>query len=203
MMKMSKLAKALCDAGVMKFGLFSLASGRKSPVYVDIRTLPSSTSSFSTVIGELAKKVKELKADVVAGAETAGIPLAAAIAIKAKLPMIYVRKRPKSYGTMSFIEGILQKDQKVVLIDDMITDGKSKMRFIEGIRHEGAVCDNVLVVLDREQGGKESLSAEKVVLHSLITLKELLEYMKQNKLVDEDNYKITLNYLNNPEQWNK
>jgi len=198
-----KLAKALCDAKVMKFGLFSLASGRKSPVYVDIRVLPSFPGPFSTIIDALAKKVKELKVDVVAGAETAGIPLAAAIALKAKLPMIYVRKRPKGYGTMSFIEGVLEKDQKVVLIDDMITDGRSKMRFIEGIRHEGAVCKDVLVVLDREQGGTENLATENVTLHSSMKLKELLEYMKKNKLVDDDNYNITMNYLNNPEQWNK
>ena len=198
-----KLAKALCDANVMKFGLFSLASGRKSPVYVDIRVLPSSPSAFATAIDALAKKVKELKVEVVAGAETAGIPLAAAIALKAKLPMIYVRKRPKSYGTRSFIEGVLEKDQKVVLIDDMITDGKSKTRFIEGIKQEGAVCEDVLVILDREQGGTDNLSAEGIKLHSLITLKELLEHMKNNKLLDEDNYNITMNYLNNPEQWNK
>jgi len=198
-----KLAKALCDANVMKFGLFSLASGRKSPVYVDIRVLPSTPSSFETAVDELAKKVKELKVDVVAGAETAGIPIAAAIAIKAKLPMVYVRKIPKGYGTRSMIEGVLNKDQKVVLIDDMITDGKSKMRFIEGIKHEGAVCEDVLVILDREQGGSESLGEEGVTLHSLITLKELLEFMKDKQLVDDDNYNITMNYLNNPEQWNK
>jgi len=109
-----KLAKALCDAKIMKFGLFSLASGRKSPVYVDVRVLPSFPKSFSLAIDELAKKVKELKVDVVAGAETAGIPLATAISLKTKLPMIYVRKRPKSYGTMEMIEGVLKKDAKVI-----------------------------------------------------------------------------------------
>ncbi|MBW2975322.1 orotate phosphoribosyltransferase [Candidatus Woesearchaeota archaeon] len=197
-----KLAKALCDANIIKFGLFSLASGRKSPVYLDVRVLPSSPASFSAVVEQLAKKVKELNIDIVAGAETAGIPIAAAIAIKAKLPMIYVRKRPKSYGTQSFIEGVLEKGKKVVLIDDMITDGRSKIRFIEGIRKEGAVCDDVLVIIDREQGGTEGLAAENAKLHSLITLKELLEYMKNNKAVDDDNYNITMNYLNNPEQWN-
>lgn len=198
-----KLAKALCDANVIKFGLFSLASGRKSPVYVDIRVLPSNPGSFSVAIDSLVKQIKELKVDVVAGAETAGIPIAAAIAIKAKMPMIYVRKRPKGYGTMSFIEGVLEKGQKVVLIDDMITDGKSKIRFIEGIRTEESICEDVFVILDREQGGTEGLAAEGAKLHSLITLKELLEYMKKNKLVDDDNYSITMNYLNNPEQWNK
>ena len=197
-----KLAQALCDAKIMKFGLFSLASGRKSPVYVDVRVLPSTPKSFSVVVKELAKKVKDLKADVVAGAETAGIPLAAAIALEAKLPMIYVRKRPKGYVTNSFIEGLLEKDQRVVLIDDMITDGRSKVRFIEGIRHEGAICEDVLVVIDREQGGTDNLANEKTTLHSLMKLKELIDYMKGKELVDEDNYNITMKYLNNPEQWN-
>ena len=198
-----KLAKALCDANVIKFGLFSLASGRKSPVYIDIRILPSHPESFSTVMDVFVDEIKKLKPDVVAGAETAGIPIAAAIAVKGKIPMVYVRKRPKGYGTMSFIEGVLEKGQKTVLIDDMITDGKSKIRFIEGIRKEGAVCKDVFVILDREQGGTEGLATVDAKLHSLITLKELLEYMKKNGLVDEDNYKITVNYLSNPEQWNK
>lgn len=202
MMK-ENLAKALCDANVIKFGLFSLASGRKSPVYVDIRVLPSYPESFSVIIDELVKRIKELKVDVAAGAETAGIPIAAAIAVKAKIPMVYIRKRPKGYGTMSFVEGVLGKGQKVVLIDDIITDGKSKARFVDGIMKEKAICKDVFVILDREQGGKEELSAEGIKLHSLITLKELLDYMKKNKLVDEDNYSITMNYLNNPEQWNK
>ncbi|MBW2989182.1 orotate phosphoribosyltransferase [Candidatus Woesearchaeota archaeon] len=197
------LAKALCDAGVMKFGLFSLASGRKSPVYVDVRVLPSYPQPFSLAVDMLAEKAKELKIDVVAGAETAGIPIAAAIGIKAKIPMIYVRKRPKSYGTMSYIEGVLEKGKKVALIDDMITDGRSKISFIEGIRREGAICEDAIVIIDREQGGTEGLAAEGAKLHSLITLKELLEYMKDNELVDEDNYKITLNYLDNPDQWNR
>ncbi|MEA2036777.1 MAG: orotate phosphoribosyltransferase [Nanoarchaeota archaeon] len=198
-----KLGKALCNANVIKFGLFSLASGRKSPVYVDIRVLPSHPGSFALAIDELAKKIKELKVDVVAGAETAGIPIAAAVALKLKIPMIYVRKRPKGYGTNSFIEGVLEKGQKVVLIDDMITDGRSKVRFIEGIRQEGAVCEDVFVILDREQGGTEGLAPQNVKLHSIIKLKELLEFMKENNLADEDNYKITMNYLSNPEQWNQ
>ena len=108
-----KIAKALTDANVVKFGEFTLASNLVSPIYVDLRVLPSYLESFKTVTGELAKLVKKLKPDVVAGAETAGIPLSTAIALKTNIPMIYVRKRPKSYGTQEMIEGVLKKDAKV------------------------------------------------------------------------------------------
>ena len=190
-----KVAKALTDANVVKFGEFTLASGIVSPIYVDLRVLPSYPESMATVTEELVKVVKKLKPDVVAGAETAGIPLSTAISLKTKIPMIYVRKRPKSYGTKEQIEGVLEKDAKVVLIDDMATNAFSKLKFIEGIANSGGIVEDVVIVLDREQGGVEALAKENVKLHSLITLKELLDYMKDNNLVDDDKYNETLEYL--------
>ena len=190
-----KVAKSLTDANVVKFGEFTLASGIVSPIYVDLRVLPSYPESMATVAEELVKVVKKLKPDVVAGAETAGIPLSTAISLKTKIPMIYVRKRPKSYGTKEQIEGVLEKDAKVVLIDDMATNAFSKLKFIEGIANSGGIVEDVVIVLDREQGGVEALAKENVKLHSLITLKELLDYMKDNNLVDDDKYNETLEYL--------
>ena len=190
-----KVAKALTDANVVKFGEFTLASGIVSPIYVDLRVLPSYPESMATITEELVKVVKKLKPDVVAGAETAGIPLSTAISLKTKIPMIYVRKRPKSYGTKEQIEGVLEKDAKVVLIDDMATNAFSKIKFIEGIKNSGGVVEDVVIVLDREQGGVEALAKENVKMQSLITLKELLSYMKDNGLVDENRYNETLDYL--------
>ena len=192
---MSKIAKALVDANVVKFGEFTLASGAKSPIYVDLRIVPSFPEPFQLIADELAKAVKTLDINVVAGAETAGIPYAAAIALKANLPMVYVRKQPKGYGTMSMIEGVLNKDDKVVLVDDLATGGYSKLRFIEGIQKAGALVNDVLIVLDREQGCKEALEEKGVTLHSLITLKELLKYMKSKELVTAEKYKEILRYL--------
>lgn len=190
-----KIAKALVDANVVKFGEFTLASGIVSPIYVDLRVLPSYPDSMAVVTEELVKVVKKLKPDVVAGAETAGIPLAMAISLKTKIPMIYVRKRPKSYGRKEQIEGVLEKDAKVVLIDDMATNAYSKLKFIEGIKYSGGIVKDVLIVLDREQGGVEALAKEDVKLHSLITLKEMLSHMKENNLLDENQYNETLDYL--------
>ncbi len=190
-----KIAKALVEADVVKFGDFTLASGIKSPIYVNLRVVPSYPESFDAVIEELSKAVKKIKPDVVAGAETAGIPLAAAICLKTKIPMIYVRKRPKGYGMDQLIEGELKKGQKVVLVDDMATNAFSKLKFVEGIKQAGGIVEDVIIVLDREQGGADALAKEKVKLHSLITLKELLNYMKNNNLIDNNRYNEIFDYL--------
>ena len=190
-----KIAKALADANVVRFGEFTLASGLITPIYIDLRVLPSYPESMIVVVEELVKLVKKLKPDVVAGAETAGIPLATAISLKTKIPMIYVRKRPKSYGRKEQIEGVLEKDSKVVLIDDMATNAFSKLMFIEGIKNSHGIVEDVVIVLDREQGGADALAKENVKLHSLITLKELLSYMKDNDLIDDGKYNEILDYL--------
>jgi orotate phosphoribosyltransferase len=195
-----KIAQALVDAQVMKFGKFVLASGIESPVYVDIRVVPSYPKSFQSIIEELCKKLEKLKVDVIAGAETAGIPFAAGAALKLDMPMVYIRKRPKGYGTNSMIEGVLTKGQKVVLIDDMMTNGGSKLKFIDGIRAAGAEVENIAIVLDREQGGSEILSENGVEVHSLITLRNMLDYMKEQELVDDDTVNKVLIYLKQNKQ---
>ena len=190
-----KIAKTLADINVVKFGEFTLASGLVSPIYVDLRILPSYPDSMAIISEELVKVVKKLKPEVVAGAETAGIPLATAISLKTKLPMIYVRKRPKSYGRGEQIEGVLKKDAKVILIDDMATNAYSKIKFIEGIKHSEGIVEDVLIVLDRGQGGVEALAEKGIKLHSLITLKELLEYMKSKNMIEDGKYGEVLSYL--------
>jgi len=190
-----KVAKALVEANVVQFGEFTLASGIKSPIYVNLRVLPSYPDSMILISDELSKAVKKIKPDVVAGAETAGIPLSTAISLKTKIPMIYVRKKPKGYGMNQLIEGELKQGQKVVLVDDMATNAFSKLNFIQGIRQAGGIVNDVVIVLDREQGGADALGKENVKLHSLITLKELLQYMKSNNLIDDDKYNKILEYL--------
>ncbi len=190
-----KIAQALIDANVVKFGEFTLVSGIVSPVYVDLRVLPSYPESMIIIAEELVKVVKKLNPEVIAGAEMAGIPLATAISLKTKIPMIYVRKQPKSYGTRERIEGVLKKGAKTILVDDMATNAFSKLKFIEGIKQSGGVVEDVVIVLDREQGSVEALAKEGVKLHSLITLKELLAHMKESKTIDDKKYNDILSYL--------
>lgn len=197
----SDVARALVEARVLKFGAFTYVSGKRGPIYVDIRVLPSHPKAFNTVCEKISEEVGKLGADVIAGAETAGIPLSAVVANKLGKPMVYVRKKPKGYGTSSKIEGLITKESKAVLIDDMITDGGSKLSFIEGLRDAGAKIEDTIVVLDREQGGAETLKKEGVKLHSLITLKELIDYSLEEKILDEKKHGDIIGYLKDPSAW--
>lgn len=200
-MPSSELAIVLREANVLKHGLFTLRSGERSPVYVDLRQIPSVPSSFGAVTEALVEVVRSLKVEVVAGAETAGIPLAAVVAVKTRLPMIYVRKEPKGYGTGSQVEGVLRPGAQVVLIDDLITQGTSKFVFLDALERAGASVNDVLVILDREQGGKRALAERGVRLHALLTLRDLLSaYRKIGALTDEQYTEITA-YLDNPRAW--
>lgn len=190
-----KIAQALVDADVVKFGSFELVGGRESPIYIDLRVLPSYPKQFKIVTDELSALVKKLKVDIIAGAETAGIPLSTAISLKNNTPMVYVRRRPKGYGTDSMIEGVLEENKKVVLVDDLITNGGSKLRFVEGIKKAKGVVKDIAVILDRGQGGQEVLEKEGITLHSLITLRELLDYMREHSLIEKKVYLDILNYL--------
>ncbi len=198
-----RVAAALCEAGVVRFGVFTYVSGAKGPVYVDMRVLPSTVSAMDAVTDAMAELVGRIGPDVLAGAETAGIPLAAVLSMKTRIPMIYVRKRPKAHGTHSQVEGLLADGQSVLLVDDMITDGGSKLAFVQGIRDAGGTVDDALVVLDRLQGGVETLSGVGVTLHSLINLPELLDYMLAEGLLDRATYDEVLSYLADPDAWQR
>lgn len=194
-MDKNKVLEALVSANVVKFGEFTLVSGEKSPIYVDLRALPSFPKAFDIVTDALAEEVKKTGATVIAGIETAGIPLATAVAIKLKMPMAYVRKKPKDYGTRSRIEGTVKEGDRVVLVDDLMTMGTSKLDFIEPVRETGAKAEDIAIVLDREQGGEEALMKKSVALHKLVTLKELLSYMVDKDFISQDQYSKVLVYL--------
>jgi orotate phosphoribosyltransferase len=191
----SVILQALAEANVVKFGEFTLVSGDKSPIYVDLRALPSNPQSFDTVTSGLAELAKSAGATVLAGMETAGIPLAAAMAIKLKRPMIYVRKKTKDYGTKSRIEGVIKPNDRIILVDDLMTRGTSKMDFIEAVKEGGNEVKDLAIVLDREQGGADELARVGVKLHKLVTLKELLAYLFEKKKITREQYDGVLAYL--------
>ncbi len=174
---------------------FELASGHKSPIYIDCRSLISYPDVMDLIADEGAKIVKETGTEILAGGETAGIPYATWISARTKVPMTYIRRRPKGYGRTSQIEGSMDAGKKVLLVEDLITSGYSKDSFVEGIRNSGATVEHCLVVFDREQGGRKRLKNLGIELHSLATPSETLEYgLKNNELTQED-YKKIQKYL--------
>jgi uridine monophosphate synthetase len=182
---MNELYNRVFEAGCIKFGEFKLKSGIMSPVYVDFRGLISKPKLLAEVGQALAARAKQIGCDRIAGIPYAGIPLGVAAAIAGDLPMIYPRKEVKDYGTSKRIEGEYKAGDKVLVIDDIITDGASKIEAIEPLTEAGLVVTDVLVILDREQGGAKLLERSGYMLHSLGTLSEVLNALVAAGKVDE------------------
>ena len=167
---------ALLAAGTVRFGEFTYASGATGPVYVDLRRLVSFPPLMDTVCSAMADLVSDMEGvDIVLGAATAGIPFATLVSVRTGIPMCYIRKEAKGHGTKSLIEGVYEKGQRAVLIDDLVTSGASKGVFVEGAREAGLQVEELAVVLDRrpdDDGG--AIARLGVGLRSLVSIRQLL-----------------------------
>jgi len=182
---MRELYEKIFQVGCLKFGEFKLKSGIVSPVYVDFRVLVSKPNVLREIGQRLADQAKEIGCDRIAGIPYAGIPIAVAASLAGDIPMLYARKEVKDYGTAKLIEGEFSPGEKVLVIDDVITDGASKIEAIEPLSRAGLVVKDVLVILDREQGGAAILERAGYKLHSLGTLSEAMEVLVEKQLIDE------------------
>lgn len=167
-----EVAEQLWRAGAIRVEAerpFELASGNHSPIYVNCR-LMISDPEFMRLYTRAARAILEsagVRLDAVAGGETAGIPFAAYLARELDQPMLYVRKKAKGHGVASRVEGRLEPGWRVLLVEDLITDGGSKLGFVEALRAAGATVAEALVLFDRQQGGSESLAAAGVRLYAV------------------------------------
>jgi orotate phosphoribosyltransferase len=192
---------------------FVFVSGRISPVYIDCRRLLSFSEVREEIVTELAKKAETeigLDAiDVVAGGETAGIPYAAFVAHLLRKPMIYIRKQPKGYGGTKQIEGMLAAGQRVLLVEDLITDGMSKLRFNIGIRAEGAKMTDCLCIFDYASDrlnlheGRNNLAEHGIHLHTLTNWDHVLNVGLARKYFSDDASGQILDFLKDPENWGR
>jgi orotate phosphoribosyltransferase len=191
---MEKIARALLETGSILIDLspengdrehpFKLVSGRRSPVYVDCRRLISFPGAREAVTAGFIKLIEQKiavdKIDVIAGGETAGIPFAAFLAQRLGKPMIYVRKEPKGYGRGTPIEGVLKAGEHVLLVEDLVTDGGSKLRFQQGIERAGGSIKDCLTVFEyfSKRAGlrraRDILKEHGMRLHSLTNWDEVL-----------------------------
>jgi orotate phosphoribosyltransferase len=192
---------------------FVFVSGRVSPGYIDCRRLLSFPDVRTEIIHQMAKKAETeigLDAiDVVAGGETAGIPYAAFVSHELKKPMIYIRKQPKGYGGTKQIEGILEANQRVLLVEDLITDGMSKLRFNIGIRGAGAKITHCLCIfeygsdnLDLHEGRK-NLAEHDIKLYTLANWDHVLSAGQSKKYFSPDASKQIVDFLKDPENWGR
>lgn len=177
---------------------FILASNKSSPIYIDCRKIishPVERNLVITLAYHILHRIGLNNIDVIAGGESAGIPFAAWLARQTNLPMIYIRKKPKGYGKLAQIEGILERGQKVLLFEDLITDGRSKENFYISIKKAGATIEHCLVIFDREQGGEERLAKQGIKLHAMTRLTPTLKYGLEANFINQEEFEGVEKYL--------
>jgi uridine monophosphate synthetase len=185
------LTLALADIGAIKFGEFTLASGKSSPIYIDLRLLashPAVLRQVALAYAELVRHVIE-EADLRDGIHLAAIPYAAlpigtAVALEMDLPLIYPRKEVKEHGTARAIEGQFRAGDRAVVLDDLITTGGSKLAAIEPLEAAGLEVEHVVVLIDREQGGREELAGAGYQLHAVLGLRQMLQTLFEAGRID-------------------
>jgi len=203
-------ARALLEIKAVHFNAetpFVLASGLPSPTYIDCRKLISYPRIRSVLMDFLAVTVMRDAGfeafDNIAGGETAGIPFAALMAERMALPMTYVRKKPKGYGRNARIEGVMTEGQRVLLVEDLTTDGGSKLSFVDAIRETGAVCADTAVIFYYGifPETTERLAAHGVALHHLCTWWDVLAEARESAAFDERTLAEVQTFLSNPRAW--
>jgi orotate phosphoribosyltransferase len=193
---MSWLAIELYKCGMVKIGSFKLTSGLESPYYIDLRQLYSYPELRSRVVEELIERFEILRSsDVVVGIATSGLALAAFIAAKLNKPLAYVRIERKEHGSRSLVEGNVS-GKTVVIVDDVATTGGSLEHAVTALESLGAIPLAAVTVVDREQGARQRLKNIGIELYSLITSREIFEFLYSAKIIAAEDYERVISYIN-------
>ena len=180
----------LYEKKIIRFGDFTLASGKKSPYYIDLRLVPSYPIYYRKMIKGLQNIIAE---DIglenfhsLVSVPTGGLVVAASLAIEIVKPIIYVRKEAKEHGTGKAVEGVTCQDMKLLMIEDVVTSGGSVINAIKSIKDEKMQVTDAYAIVDRMEGATDALLAEGVKLHSLLTIKQIAENLFEQKLIAEE-----------------
>jgi uridine monophosphate synthetase len=180
-----QIALGLHDLGAVRFGEFTLKSGLLSPLYVDLRLLVSDPKLMALVARALARLLEDLPYDRIAAIPYGGLPIGQAVAMACGRPLIYPRKEVKDHGTRNLIEGTYAAGESVVVLDDLITTGGSKLDAMAPLTDAGLKVKDVVVLVDREQGGRQELAAHGLALHAVLTISELLDSLVRAGRISE------------------
>ena len=185
-----EFATFLHQKEIIKFGEFTLASGKKSSYYVDLRLVPSYPHQFRTMIKYLQNNIVESiglnSFDSLVSVPTGGLIIASALAIEIVKPLIYVRSKPKDYGTSKAVEGQIHEGMKVVMIDDVATTGGSVVNAIKSLKEANITIEDTYVIVNRMEGADEALKELGVKLHSITDVMQITQALHEQKLVDDD-----------------
>jgi orotate phosphoribosyltransferase len=192
----TELSRILVKTGATKFGLFKLSSGKLSPYYIDLRMIPGDPKALETVI-EIYETMARSKIgitsfDRIAGVPTAGVPYASILAYTLSKPFLYVRRETKTHGGERRVEGQLFPGERVVLVDDLITTGKNTLQAAEAIRAEGGQVEDVIVLIDRQEGGAAALAQAQLKLCAFTTVTRIARRLHESAVIEDDQYKAIL-----------
>ncbi|MDQ0783118.1 orotidine-5'-phosphate decarboxylase [Chryseobacterium sp. W4I1] len=181
--------------GIIKFGRFTLKSGIESPFYVDLRPLASDPKILKNLANYLLEMLPLDNFDLICGVPYAALPMATAMSLESYIPLIIKRKEAKNYGTKKLIEGIYQKGQNCLLVEDVITSGKSLVETIAEVEQEDLKVADIVVVLDREQGGKQLLENKGYRVHTLFNISEVCTILQETGELSDEEVKRIQDFL--------
>ncbi len=194
-----KICKILTRIDALKFGAFELTNGKISPYYVDLRIIPSFPDAFQEItkfyLDFMQNEITMHDVKRIAGIPAAGMPFASVIAHSLKKPFLYVREGERFHGRRKRIEGVIAPGDRVLLIDDLVTTGLSLEKAAKAITSEGGLVSDAVVLLDRQEGGKERLAKSAVRLHALLDISETASKLHEIEAIDEDQLKTILNQI--------
>jgi orotate phosphoribosyltransferase len=180
---------------------FRLASGNFSPIYVNCRQVISDPTFLRLFAATAGLLLEDVAFDVVAGGETAGIPYGVSLAQFLGKPAIYLRKKAKGHGIAARVEGTLAAGARVLLVEDLITDGGSKLGFLDAVAEAGATVHDALVLFDRQQGGGELLATRGVTLHAVCDRATTLAVGRDEGVIDGPAFDSVASYFADPAAW--
>ena len=191
---LEQFALTLYDINAVRLGQFRLHSGLNSPIYLDLRMLVSYPVALRLATAVYQRLLVDLDFDLLAAAPMAGLPLGTAVCLAMDRPLIYPRKTAKSYGTGKGIEGAYQVGQTAVVIDDLITSGDSILQAIIALKAAGLHVRDAVVLVDREQGGMETLREAGYEPHAALTIRQLLSTLAAHgRITDRERTKVLQN----------
>ncbi len=180
------IIEELYDIQAIKFGQFTLKSGIESPFYVDLRLIISYPDLLKKISDLAWSKASHLKKDLICGVPYTALPIATCLSISHNIPMLMKRKEAKDYGTKKLVEGNFEQGQQCLIIEDIITSGKSIIETVEPLEELGLKVNDVIIILDREQGGTQNVKKHGFFVHSLMTITDVINHLvKAGKLSKE------------------